>query len=170
MGAISSNESDRPTASNVSPKAAANELQDVDHGDSAESEEIAPFLKDGSSVSNFQSKMESEGRDDSWAQFMEAQIAAYLASKPTFAAFQIALIQCRSSMCEIQAVGYGPDAAATWFAAVNDLPRQPWAVEFGDGNFEMRQFAPDVTSILMQMARVKSDSTVDSANVLANRR
>ena len=114
--------------------------------------------------------MESEDRDDSWAQFMEAQIAAYLASKPTLAAFQLALIQCRSSMCEIQAVGYGPDAAATWFTAVNDLPRQPWAVEFGDGNFKMRQFAPDVTSILMQMARVKSDSTVDAANVLANRR
>ena len=73
-------------------------------------------------------------------------------------------------MCEIQAVGYGPDAAATWFTAVNNLPRQAWAVEFGDGNFKMRQFAPDVTSILLQMARVKSDSTVDSANVLADRR
>lgn len=133
-------------------------------------EEIAPFFEGDSKAAGFHDRMGDQDRNDSWATYMEGQIAGYLASKPSLAAFQIPLVQCRSSMCEIQAVGYGPESAATWFAAVVDMPDQPWAIEFnnGTGNFQMGEFGPDIVSILIQFAREAPDSTLNAVGTLAS--
>jgi hypothetical protein len=111
MGAISSNESDEPTAGNVSPKAAAKDFQDVDHEVCAESDEIARSSRMDRAFPIFQNKMESEGRDDSWAQFMEAQIAAYPASAngPSQIGFDSGFGECARGQ-EMGAIDYPPTA------------------------------------------------------------
>jgi hypothetical protein len=71
--------------------------------------------------------MEKEVRSTFWSAHMEAELGTYLLGNPELAAqFTFPVIQCRSSMCEVQAIGYGPEASATWEAAMSDMDKQSW--------------------------------------------
>jgi len=102
-------------------------------------DELAQFFEDDTDAGDFHDRMEQERREESWAQFIESQIAAYLTSKPALSTFQISLIQCMAKR-----YGYA-----------NDL-------------FEMAEYEPGITAILMQFARQKSDSTVNSIESLVS--
>jgi hypothetical protein len=104
-------------------------------------DEIAPILED-SRPSNLHSQLESEEREASWAAFMEGQITAYLAQKPALQTYSIVLVECRTSLCEIQAIGYGPAAQVVWLTETSDMPSQPW-FEFSDMSNSVRDVAPD---------------------------
>lgn len=99
-----------------------------------------------------QERYESEAREDSWATYMEGQLAAYFAQKPQVAQFNISLIDCRSSICEIHAVGYGPSARADWITATSDIGQQPWH-QFNQGSMSTRDVQPDVFAVVWILAR-----------------
>lgn len=90
-----------------------------------ESESYSP-----SSAENHR-ELEAQERDASWSAYMEAQIAAYLFSKEEILnQFSIPSIHCRVTLCEVQAIGYGPRAYPAWVAATADAPEQPFFQEF----------------------------------------
>lgn len=113
--------------------------------------EIAEIL-DRETPRPLQARYEAEEREDSWATYMEAQFAAYFASKPGLVQFNISLIDCRSSICEIHAIGYGPDARANWIAATSDIGDQTWH-QFNQGSMSTRDVQPDVFAVVWILAR-----------------
>ena len=64
-------------------------------------------------------------------------------AKPELSTFYIPLIECRTNLCEVQAVGYGDSAQTTWFNATADITDPPW-FEFSDMSQSARNIAPDV--------------------------
>jgi hypothetical protein len=87
--------------------------------------EVEPLLQ--GRAAELHAQLEREPREPSWSAYMEAQLVTYLSSKPELSSqFSIPLIQCRSSMCELQAIGYGPSAYPNWVAATSDMHDQPW--------------------------------------------
>jgi hypothetical protein len=106
---------------------------------------------------NLHAQMEREPRDIAWASGMERQFDTYFASKPALARnFGSPSVLCRTRFCEIQAVGYGPEAFATWSSATEDLRDQPWGKELLAGGIYTTARAPNeqaVVLILMRMQR-----------------
>lgn len=113
--------------------------------------EIAEIL-DRETPRPLRARYEAEEREDSWATYMEAQFAAYFASKPGLVQFNFSLIDCRSSICEIHAIGYGPDARANWIAATSDIGDQTWH-QFNQGSMSTRDVQPDVFAVVWILAR-----------------
>jgi hypothetical protein len=112
-------------------------------------------------VAELHSRLEHELREASWSTYMEMQLAAYFGSKTQMLQqFNIQLIQCRSSMCELQAVGYGPDTYLNWVAATNDMYDQPWFEFSGVGGPVATK--DGVTVILWIFHKYPSDSTPQS--------
>lgn len=68
--------------------------------------------------------LEREERDNAWASEAEARIRAELAAHPSFANFEIVAIDCRQSLCAVQAFSYGEDGNRKWVTAFDDLYRQ----------------------------------------------
>lgn len=72
-------------------------------------------------------QLEKEVRPIFWSTRMESELGTYLWGKPELVArFSIPVIQCRSSTCKVQAMGYGSEAAEVWEAATSDVEAQPW--------------------------------------------
>lgn len=57
---------------------------------------------------------------------MEQSIGQYLASHPESIHFDVAGIECRSTICEIQSFGVDENAGPRWGIIVHDLRNQPW--------------------------------------------
>jgi len=106
---------------------------------------------------NLHAQMEREPRDIEWASGMEREFETYFASKPALARnFGSPSVLCRTRFCEIQAVGYGPEAFAAWSSATEDLRDQPWGKELFAGGIYTTARAPNeqaVVLILMRMQR-----------------
>lgn len=105
---------------------------------------------------NLHSQMEREPRDIDWADGMERQFATYFASKPALARnFGSPSVLCRMRSCEIQAVGYGPDAFTTWSSATADLRDQPWGEELFAGGIYTTARAPSETAVVLILMRTR---------------
>ncbi|MEQ9566967.1 MAG: hypothetical protein RLN85_14335, partial [Pseudomonadales bacterium] len=90
-----------------------------------------------------QARYESDEREESWATYMEGQLAGYFAQKPLLAQFSFSLVDCRTSVCSIHALGYGPDALTQWNAGTADLVSQQW-FDFNDMSMSQRNPEPDI--------------------------
>ena len=100
-------------------------------------EEIAPLL-DQPGIRDLHENLEREAPERSWAPYMEGLLRSYFdARMEILQSFSYPFIECRASMCEIQAIGYGPSAGAEWARATADLPSQPW-FEFTSAYAPMR--------------------------------
>jgi hypothetical protein len=97
---------------------------------------------------DLQARYETDDREESWATYMEGQLAAYFSQKPELAQFYISLIDCRTSVCSVHALGYGPDALTIWNSATADLVSQPW-FEFNAMSMNRRNPQPDVLGIVL---------------------
>lgn len=75
-------------------------------------------------------KLEDERRDHDWSYFMEQSIGLFLGSHSEIAHFDIARIECRTTMCEIQSFGVDENAGPRWGLIIHDLRNQPWS-DFG---------------------------------------
>ena len=75
-----------------------------------------------------QHRYETDAREESWATYMEGQLQAYFASKPVLQQFNFSLIDCRTSVCSVHALGYGPDALTQWNLATADIVTQQVAL------------------------------------------
>jgi hypothetical protein len=75
---------------------------------------------------NLRERHDSEERDDSWAAHTEERLLAYFDQSQALSQFYVSLVDCRTSICEIHALGYGPDDRAVWHTAAHDIIDQPW--------------------------------------------
>jgi len=110
--------------------------------------EIADIL-DTRNPRQLQTRYEAEEREDSWAAYTEGQLAAYFAQKPELAQFNISRIDCQSSVCEIQAIGYGTGAREV---ATADIIQQPWH-DFKQMSMSTRDPEPGVFAVVLVLAR-----------------
>jgi hypothetical protein len=81
-----------------------------------------------------------EERDLAWAYGTEQAIRQYLATNKAASKFEVVLVECRTSFCEVQARGYADDAWPSWLLIMHDVTKQSWS-EFGStaGSAESRE-------------------------------
>ena len=118
---------------------------------SASRDEFPPEIADmiaNNVDKELQARYETDEREESWATYMEGQLTAYFSQKPGLAQFYISLIDCRTSVCSVHALGYGPDALTLWNSATADLVSQPW-FEFNAMSMNRRNPQPDVLGIVL---------------------
>ncbi len=99
-----------------------------------------------------QARYENDEREESWAAYMEGQLAAYFAQKPLLSQFYFSLIDCRTSVCSVHAIGYGPDALTQWNTATADLVSQQW-MEFNSMSMNRRNPEPDILAIVLILTK-----------------
>jgi len=75
-------------------------------------------------------KLELEPRDDSWGYYMEQTLLQFLGSHPSIARFDISRIECRTTRCQVEVVGYDESTWPVWEQVMHDMRQQPWS-EFG---------------------------------------
>lgn len=116
--------------------------------------EIAEMIKNRVNK-ELQARYESDGREESWASYMEGQLAAYFAQKPSLAQFYFSLIDCRTSVCSVHVLGYGPDALTRWNTATADLVSQQW-FEFNSVSMNRRNPEPDILAVVLILTKKPS--------------
>jgi hypothetical protein len=99
-----------------------------------------------------QAQYESDEREESWATFMEGQLKAYFGQKPELAQFNFSLIDCRTSICEVHALGYGPNALTSWTTGTADLVAQTWH-DFKSMSVNQYNPQPDILGIVLILSR-----------------
>jgi len=103
-----------------------------------------------------QARYESDEREESWATYMEGQLAAYFAQKPELAQFNFSLIDCRTSICEIHVLGYGPEALTLWNIGTADIVTQTWH-DFRSMSLNRHNPQPDILAIVLILSRKPPD-------------
>lgn len=83
--------------------------------------------KTSGDVVDLHAALEAESKDDGWAYFMEQAIQQFLATHPQSIEFEISNIVCRSTMCELQVIGFDESAGPSWSKIMFDLRNQPWS-------------------------------------------
>ena len=72
-------------------------------------------------------KFEDEEKDFEWAHFNEQAIHQFLARHPMGTEFQIPSVECRSTICQIEAVGFDESTGPSWQRMMYDLNLESWA-------------------------------------------
>jgi hypothetical protein len=75
-------------------------------------------------------KLELEPKDNSWAYYMEQTLLQFLGSHPSIAQFDISRIECRTTKCQLEVVGYDESTLPVWQQVMYDIRQEPWS-EFG---------------------------------------
>jgi hypothetical protein len=65
--------------------------------------------------------LEHEPRDDAWATKSELLIRQELARDPNAGNFDVISLECRQTMCAVQAFSYGDNSHRKWVDAMDDL-------------------------------------------------
>ena len=106
--------------------------------------------------------LEGEATDTSWAIPMEAEIYDYFFanSQELSDNFSVPYVTCRTSICEIQAIGYGENSLQVWEAATAGLESQPWAEEFIQVLVGGNPIGPDSGGLVVVLIRANGDSAV----------
>lgn len=97
-------------------------------------------------------RYENDPREESWATYMEGQLQAYFASKPELQLFNFTLVDCRTTVCAVHALGYGPQALTQWNIATADIVMQPWH-DFGSMSVNRQNPQPDILGIVLVLTR-----------------
>jgi hypothetical protein len=113
-------------------KSAAPEPEPGEHVAVPVSDAHKPFLgrEDGGGRSDTHTELENEPEDAGWSYFMEQALSQFLSQHPNAGLFNIFNIECRTTICEIQALGYNDSTAPDWSRIMYDLQQQPW-YDFG---------------------------------------
>jgi hypothetical protein len=75
-------------------------------------------------------ELELEPKDDSWGYYMEQTLLQFLGSHPSIAQFDISRVECRTTKCQVEVIGYDESTAPVWEQVMYDMRQQPWS-EFG---------------------------------------
>jgi len=86
--------------------------------------------KHSGNVADVHAALEAEPKDDGWAYYMEQTLQQFLASHPDIVNFEISNIECRTTICELQVVGFDESTNPVWSQIMYDMRHQPWS-EFG---------------------------------------
>ena len=79
---------------------------------------------------NWRDQLEAEPKDDSWAYYMEQTLLQYLSSHSSIAQFDISRVDCRTTQCLIEVIGYNESTVPVWHQVMYDIQQHPWS-EFG---------------------------------------
>jgi hypothetical protein len=82
------------------------------------------------SLAELHKRLETEQRDPSWSAASEQIIRQYLAQKVTSPEFDVAAVECRQTLCEVQVFGYSKEATGKWSQVAADLQGQLAASRF----------------------------------------
>ena len=74
--------------------------------------------------------LEAESEDYAWSHFTEQALRHFLGAHAEIIYFDVINIECRTSLCEIQAFGVDNSTVPRWAKILHDLRNQPWS-EFG---------------------------------------
>ena len=85
---------------------------------------------DSGSAEDVHPVFESEKKDNSWSYYMEQAMLQFLADHPAIAQFEISSIDCRTTRCQVQVIGFDESTAPVWHQVMYDMYQQPWS-EFG---------------------------------------
>ncbi len=72
------------------------------------------------------SKLQSQPRNESWAYDMEIAIQQFLATHQSIGDFELGYVECRSTLCQIKAIGFDESTGPTWQRVMFDMTQQPW--------------------------------------------
>jgi hypothetical protein len=90
----------------------------------------AAAVEPPSSLAELHQRFESEDKDPAWAYDTERQLKSYLLRNAPSPRFDVFFVECRKSLCEIQARGYTPTAGEEWKKAIDAMAAQPWWTAF----------------------------------------
>jgi len=76
---------------------------------------------------NPRERFAAEPKDESWAYYMEQALLQYLGSHSSIAQFDISSIDCRTTKCQIEVVGYDESTVPVWQQVMYDIRQQPWS-------------------------------------------
>jgi hypothetical protein len=75
-------------------------------------------------------RRQKETKDLAWSHNTEQALRQFFAAHKSAASFDFTLVDCRTTFCEVEAVGPNEDAWPTWGQITYDVSKQPWS-EFG---------------------------------------
>ena len=78
--------------------------------------------------------LEREPREDAWATESERLIREELARHGSAGDFEVIAVDCRRTLCAIQAFSYGENGHRTWVGAVDDVYKESLASVFDSVN------------------------------------
>jgi hypothetical protein len=95
-------------------------------------------------------EIELEPKDDGWAYYMEQTLVQFLGGHASAAKFDISRIECKTTMCQLEVVGYDSSTEPVWRQVMYDIRHQPWSefAHYGtssgnvDGNFVLLRRPP----------------------------
>lgn len=88
---------------------------------------------DGTNKRSIRADMEKESTDYEWAYFTEQAISQFIASHAKAGMFTVYSVICRSTICEIQVVGFDESTGSSWSEILYDMKSEPWYVFGGVG-------------------------------------
>jgi hypothetical protein len=71
-------------------------------------------------------ELEFEPRDDVWAASKEFEISNYLRAKAITDGFALQMVECRTTMCEIQISSSNRMINSKWTQVIHEMREQPW--------------------------------------------
>lgn len=114
-------------------------------------------------VAELHNQLEREQADASWSSAMEVELATYYGEKLALSQqFSLSVIACRQSGCEVQVIGYGPDAFLNWSNLTSDFGQQLWIGEFQSVGVNTNSLGPDVQAIVLLLERRAGGTAVQS--------
>jgi len=76
--------------------------------------------------------------------------------------FGVPNVVCRTTVCEIQAIGYGDGSLEVWQTATSDLDSQPWADDIIQMRLGGNPIEPDSEGLVLVIIRASGDSTIQA--------
>ncbi|MBT8085496.1 MAG: hypothetical protein KJN72_09750 [Woeseia sp.] len=115
-------------------------------------------------IKMFHSMLEDEVRDESWAAPMETELYnLFIDRLPELADnFGMPTVLCRTTICEVQVIGYGDGSLEAWQAAVSQIESQPWAEDFVQIRLGGNPIGPDSQGLVLVLIKASGDSTVQA--------
>lgn len=81
-------------------------------------------------TAQLRAELELEQKDSGWAYYMEQTLLQFLSGHSSIDQFDITRIECRTSRCQIEVIGFSESTAPVWQQVMYDIGQQPWS-EFG---------------------------------------
>ncbi len=147
-------ESIRPSATEAASEGEDGAAADSNRIEIPVPQELAGLLDEGGRIAQLHRQVESEAEELSWSTYMEAQIAGYLSQKLALSELSIPLIECRTTLCEVQVIGYGESPMQSWTISTGDMRAQPW-FDFANVSVGTHQVAPGIIGLMLVMQRAQ---------------
>ena len=101
-------------------------------------------------------EIEAEPNDDNWSYFMEQSVTIFLSQHQNAELFSVFNIECRTTLCEIQVIGFDQSTSPDWHRILFDLGQQSW-YDFGEVGTSYSEYQGQL-AIVTHLTRRMSDS------------